>query len=370
MAIYELTADEIRSVDETTFADVGVAERGDLQRLLRRQVDVIAPDCLVISEEFGDWDDSRRRIDLLAVDTDANVVVIELKRTEDGGHMELQAIRYAAMVSTLTFDKAVEIYGRYLQKTDESIDAEASLLQFLGWDEPDEDLFAQDVRIVLASAAFSKELMTAVLWLNQREIDVRCVRMRPYSDGDRVLLDVQQVIPLPEAADYIIQARMKDQKVRRDRTERDQLRTQFWMSLLRLAASKTDLHENISPGPTGWLGASTGVRGIWYYYSITQHDWRVVVYIDRGTGHQTLNKQLFDCLYGNREEIESAYGAALDWQRLDKNRSSTISYRGGAGGYRDDASTWQGLQEKMVSAMIRFDKAFRPSLMRCKQDLL
>jgi len=64
---------------------------------------------LVVSEEFGDWEDSRRRIDLLGIDKAANLVVIELKRTEDGGHMELQAIRYAAMVSKMTFDRLVEV---------------------------------------------------------------------------------------------------------------------------------------------------------------------------------------------------------------------------------------------------------------------
>jgi hypothetical protein len=47
----------------------------------------------------SDWEDSSRSIDLLCIDKQANLVVIELKRTEDGGHMELQAIRYAAMVS-------------------------------------------------------------------------------------------------------------------------------------------------------------------------------------------------------------------------------------------------------------------------------
>ena len=46
----------------------------------------IAPETLVISEEFGEWEDSRRRIDLLGLDKDARLVVIELKRTEDGGH--------------------------------------------------------------------------------------------------------------------------------------------------------------------------------------------------------------------------------------------------------------------------------------------
>ena len=39
---------------------------------------------LVIADEFSDWEDSRRRIDLLAIDRNANLVVIELKRDEVG----------------------------------------------------------------------------------------------------------------------------------------------------------------------------------------------------------------------------------------------------------------------------------------------
>src|SRR4051794_1927786 len=105
MPIYEITQSEIRKLPETTFGAAGVRERADLQRLLRSNIEVVSPETLVVSEEFGDWEDSRRRIDLLGLDRDANLVVIELKRTEDGGHMELQAIRYAAMVSTMTFEK-------------------------------------------------------------------------------------------------------------------------------------------------------------------------------------------------------------------------------------------------------------------------
>lgn len=36
---------------------------------------------MVIAEEFGEWEDSKRRIDLLGLDREANLVVIELKRT-------------------------------------------------------------------------------------------------------------------------------------------------------------------------------------------------------------------------------------------------------------------------------------------------
>ena len=174
MTIYEFTQTGISRLKGTTFSKVGLHERRDLQRLLREHVKVIAPETLVISEEFGDWEGSQRRIDLLAIDKAANLVVIELKRTEDGGHMELQSIRYASMVSTMTFDQAVDAFGRYLKtlgKVDQ--DPHMTILEFLEWKEPDDDQFAQDVRIVLASAEFSKEITSSVLW---RAIAESCVR--------------------------------------------------------------------------------------------------------------------------------------------------------------------------------------------------
>lgn len=95
MAIYEVASDGIREIAGTSFSAAATCERGDLQRLLRKQIGIVSPDTLVVAEDFGEWEDSRRGIDLLGVDKDANLVVIELKRSEDGGHMEFQAIRYA-----------------------------------------------------------------------------------------------------------------------------------------------------------------------------------------------------------------------------------------------------------------------------------
>ncbi|MBI3187272.1 MAG: hypothetical protein HYZ31_05280 [Gammaproteobacteria bacterium] len=217
MAVYEITPSMLRQLPETSFASEGIKERDDLQRLIIQQIDVLSPNTLVIAEEFGEWEDSRRRIDILGISNDANLVVIELKRTEDGGHMDLQAIRYAAMVSTLTFDKVVEIYGRFLEKHGKDDDPETAILAFLDWDEPQEDEFAQDVNIILASKEFSKELTTAVIWLNERDLNIRCIRMKPYKDKDKVLLDVQTVIPLPEAEDYQVQIREKQVKERQSR---------------------------------------------------------------------------------------------------------------------------------------------------------
>jgi len=193
MAIYEISSDKFRKIEGTSFSSAGFRERQDLQRLLRSQIEIVAPDTLVISEEFSEWEDSNRRIDLLGVDKNAKLVIIGLKRTEDGGHMELQSIRYAAMISAMTFARAVEIYSDYLQKIKSSKDAPASLLDFLDWDKPDEDQFAQEVRIVLVSADFSKELTTSVIWLNECGLDIECVRIKPYSDNGRILADIQQI---------------------------------------------------------------------------------------------------------------------------------------------------------------------------------
>jgi hypothetical protein len=218
MPIYRIENEQITAIARTTFGNEGLKERQDLQQMLKSQIDIISPDTLVVAEEFGDWEDSRRRIDLLGIDKNANLIVVELKRTEDGGYMDLQAIRYASMISTLTFDKLVHTYARFLSDNDSELNARESLLNFLEWPEPDEDQFGQEVKIVLASAEFSKELTTSVMWLNDFGIDIRCVRMHPYANNGDVLLDVQTVIPIPEVADYQIRIREKKQKEREARS--------------------------------------------------------------------------------------------------------------------------------------------------------
>lgn len=226
MPLYEIDGSHLRRHDAARFAALGIYERNDLQRLLRDDIAVLSPDLLVVAEEFGNWEDSRRRIDLLAVDKAGHLVVIELKRTDDGGHMELQALRYAAMVSAMSFDEVVTAYEDHLARVrpDEEVDARAELLAWLDLGDSDESpIISSDVRILLVSADFGRELTTAVLWLNRFDgMDVRCIRLIPYRIDGRILLDIQQVIPLPEAADYQIRVgRKAAEQERRGTDNRD-----------------------------------------------------------------------------------------------------------------------------------------------------
>ncbi|MDE0433993.1 MAG: hypothetical protein OXH92_08275 [Bryobacterales bacterium] len=215
MAIFRVSGGEAVPVAETSFQSEGILERRDLQSMFRKSIGMLVPDALVLAEEFGDWEDSRRRVDLLCLDRSARLVVVELKRSEDGGHMELQAIRYASMVSHMTFAAAVRAHQRFLDDNRIEGDADQRILEHLGWEEPQEEEFASEIAIVLASAEFSKELTTAVIWLSEHDIDIRCIKLKPYKLGKEVLVDVVQIFPLPEAADYQIRLKAKEREERR-----------------------------------------------------------------------------------------------------------------------------------------------------------
>lgn len=361
MPLFEMTPDAFRPISEASFSELKIRERDDLQRLLRSQIDVLGDDLYVLTEEFGEWEDSRRRIDLLALDRDANLVVIELKRTTDGGHMELQAIRYAAMVSTMTFERAEQIHAVFLASIGQpSAEARERILDFLGWEEPEEDSFAQDVRILLVSEDFGKELTTAVLWLRDRDIDIRCVRLRPYLDRDTRLVDVDQIIPLPEANDYQVQIREKEQVGRKKRAERDDDRLRFWEGLIAICRSRKTRHGDRKPGIYHWIGGSTGIRGLSLNYIIVQEYSVVELYVDRQDSAQ--NKRIFDRLYAGKDEIEAAFGALLQWDRLDNKRACRIKYRLNAGGYRSPENEWPVIQTEMVNWMTKLENTMLPIL--------
>lgn len=213
MTIIRIANNTADPLEPTTFKAEEIYEKRDLQQIFKDSIEILVPDALVIAEEFSDWEDSNNRIDLLCIDRSARLVVVELKRTVDGGYMDLQAIRYAAMVAKMTFATAVLSLKNHLAKNNIDADAEQMILDHLDWEEPQED-FATEVCIVLASAAFSKELTTSIMWLAEHEIEIRCIKISPYKYEHNVFLDIQPIFPLPEATDYEVRLKAKEREER------------------------------------------------------------------------------------------------------------------------------------------------------------
>jgi len=359
MPIYRYTKDGIDPVPVTSFQIAGVKERDDLQRLLREDIGIVSPDTLIISEEFGDWEDSRRRIDLLGVHSSGDLVVIELKRTDDGGHMELQALRYAAMVSAMTFERAVEVYSRFLQTRNEhQRDAEATLRAHIESDGDNaEETFGADTQIVLVSADFSRELTTAVLWLSNRGLPIRCVRLQPYDDSGNLLLNVEQVIPLPEAEEYQVSLRRKETEKRAGKTDRQQKNYRFWQLLTQRAANKSTLLQSIKPGSKDHLGTSSRFGGCRLNYVMQVQGPLLHLWIDAGESSHKSNRAIFQRLYENKEHIEEKCGHSLVWDIKDDRRACVIKWVLEADGINSPESNWPAIADQMIDAMEKFEDA-------------
>ena len=193
-----------------------------IRDLVAGQLDKFFPGLKLIATEFSRWQDSGRRIDILAMGRDNKLHVFEFKRDSDAAHAELQALRYAAMCSVLTFKDIVHAGVDYRKKIkqDVSIESfEAELLQFLEAQDAESVVLGEIPRIVLISSQFNKEITTTALWLNEKfgpisadddGMDISCIEVGVYEVGSQKLLHFDKVIPIPAAQDYQVQARAKE----------------------------------------------------------------------------------------------------------------------------------------------------------------
>ena len=362
MSLYRITADKLEPVPTTTFATEKLLERKDLQRLLRKDISVIGENLMVIAEEYGEWEDSNRRIDLLCLSKAASLVVVEIKRTEDGGHMELQAIRYAAMVSSMTLDQVIQAYAKAHNGEIES--ARQEVLSFLQLDSVDEAELTGDVRIVLVSADFSTELTTAVLWLKRHDLDITCIRLRPYRMGDDILIDATQIIPLPESTDYEVKMRAQEQEKRKVMSTRQEIFRKFWGQLIERSKARTLLLANRSTSQDHWLSAGIGRNGFWLDLSVTQERCAADCYVRIGQDPQR-SLAAFDALRAQKNAIEATFGGPLDWQDMPGCNGCRIR-KETPGSWKSPESEWPEMQDRMIDALIRLEAALKKPIQELK----
>jgi hypothetical protein len=359
MSLYRVTPDRFEPVARTTFAAEKMLERKDLQRLLRKDITPIADDLMVIAEEYGDWEDSNRRIDLLCISEDADLVVVEIKRTADGGHMELQAIRYAAMVSGMTFDQVVAAFARTHGVDAES--ARSTIVDFIEHEGDGNAALSGDVRIVLVAADFSTEVTTTVLWLNKRDLDIRCVRLRPHRLDGQIVIDATQIIPLPEAAEYEVKVRELEQAKRKVEREKLVLCRAFWAGLLARAKDRTALFAGRSTANGAVLSVGMGRGGFAMNTVLEQGESRVEMFF-RPPGSEERNLAIFNAVHERRPELEAAFGEALIWDDRPGRLGWKI-YLSVAGGWRTPEEDWPPLHDRLIDVMIQMDRVLKAPIL-------
>ena len=363
----------ITKIERRSFSSLSYGERTHLQEWVANSPDCLGEELLIIQKEFAGFDETKERLDLLALDKRGQLVIIENKLDDSGRDVVWQALKYASYCSTLTKARVVDIYRQYLQENDIEDDPEALLAEFLEADDLGEAPLNRgvDQRIILISANFRREVTATVMWLLQRQIEIKCVRATPYKLGDEILLNFEQIIPVPEAEDFMIHSSEKDAELNaltEADTARYKIRRDFWTACLsKLHGSKNiSLYDNINPSKDHWLSAGSGVRSCPYELIFGKREARVQLALSRSERQD--NKTLFDALFEKKNQIEQHFGEPLIWNRLDHRKSCRIQIARPFDGY--DRELWPEIIDWQISTLERFHASLNGPLHQVASELL
>lgn len=354
----------IEKLTEVRFSELGFSERGHLQEWLANEPVALGEELLIIQKEFSGFDDTRERLDLLALDKQGAVVVIENKLDDSGRDVVWQSLKYASYCSTLSKSSIAEIYQQYLDKLDTGEKAEDKICAFLEQEDFGEILLnpGNDQRIIMVAAQFRKEVTSTVLWLLKHDIRLQCFKATPFKQGDMLFLQLEQAIPLPEAEELMIGISEKEKE--EHRVERGQatsltLRNEFWhLALEALEAANIELYQNVSPSKDHWLNAGAGLSGVHYAMIFSRSEARVDFMMSRSS--QEENKALFEQLYQKRAALEERFGESFTWRRNEGKKASLIQFAQPFDGYNKES--WPEMIDWLVKYVRKIEATFRPEI--------
>ena len=381
MSLYTVdTANKkLKPLDITQLKQHNLTERYDLQEWLVSHPEALGEELLMIQKEFDGFDGTGERLDLLALDTKGQLVLIENKRDDSGRDAVWQALKYASYVAPFTAEDIVNVYANYLSKykpIDADLDADAYepehvhhtarvlIEKFLG-ENSDIDWMSKlnpkaTQRIILVAGEFRKEVTNTALWLFERGIKVQCVKVSPYILNGQLLVDIQQIIPVPEASEYMVRLSRKDAEIKVIKERENslgQLRTAYWTQLLEDFQNRNfDLFRNVNPVGAGWRSAGATIAQCNYNLIFAQKELRVE--LEFATSNTEHNKKLFDFFYERKAEIEQSCGLQLTWLRSDNQKLSKIVVANAVEVY--NKAFWPEYIQWHFEHVQKFERMFKP----------
>lgn len=318
----------IEKLEERLFRDLGIREREHLQEWIAKKPEVLDSNLLIIQKEFDGFNDTNERLDLLAIDNEGNLVVIENKLDDTGKDVTWQALKYTSYCSTLTTKQILKLYQDYLKKNGFEGNAEELVKDFLSCKEED-DLYLNsgDQRIIFVANKYRKEVTSTVLWLLDHGIKIQCFRAIPYTRGKEIFLQIEQIIPLPETSEFMIDVQEKkkeDLEKGKGLSETRKTQLAFWKQFKNRLIQSEDIKSLQTPRPQYWFDIALGKSDINLSntFNTDTNDIGVRVYIGNKKAEEWL--PYFE---KNKEKIELAIGCELLWDQNPNNKDKVIVLR-------------------------------------------
>ncbi len=371
MYLIDTNTNRIKNLAKKTFTELGFKERQHLQEWIANKPEALGEELLIIQKEFDGFYDTNERLDLLALDKEGNIVVIENKLDDTGRDVTWQVLKYASYCSTLSKEQIKNIYQSFLDKSSLNENATEKLATFYNQEYEEIQINKGNTqRMILVAANFRKEVTSTVLWLMNYKLRIQCFRATPFALDEQLFLTLEQIIPTKDTEDFIISMAGKTQDeiaTQENLKSRHHIRLDFWTKILPKLKGKTPIYQNSSPTKDHWLSAGgTGISGARYSMIITKS--YAGVQLEFGRANKDENKKLFDALLSQKNEIENKFGQPLNWERLDDNISSRISFNlDGVNVFNND--DWGKMFDFLTINIIKLEAVFRQELIKAKQVL-
>lgn len=367
------SANTVNKLEQRLFKDLKIKERENLQEWIAQNPEMLGEDLLIIQKEFDGFNDTHERLDLLALDKLGGLVIIENKLDDTGRNVVWQALKYTSYCSTLTTSQIIKIYQDYLKQQGIDEDAKENILEFLERDEEDLLLNRNDQRIIFVANNYRKEVTSTVLWLIKHDIQIQCIRATPYSMNEEMFLQMEQIIPIPETKEFMIDIKEKEKEEEEKSkvvAENEARLIEFWGKLkTELKNQKLDYLDKVNAKPYYSIGFWKG-QGF-FGFCIGKYTLRVELYFQNDS-----DKIIFDAMSKYKEKINDGLEKYMVWERLPNKKASRIKYEMPVedfnqiiGGGFSEEHKWDERIEWYVNSMKIFHDRIYPVWVKVMKEL-
>ena len=196
-------------VPTTSLDTVSLLERQHLQEWVIAHPEILGPGVMIVAVEYDGWvvhgGARKDRLDVLGLNSDGRLVVVEIKRGIAPDTVDMQAVKYAAMASRFRLPTLAAAYSAFSAKrgTTLTVDEATEALQTHAELLSDETL--ADPRVVVIAQGFSPVVISSVVWLAERGVDISLVRFQPYRQANgEIFVTFSRLFPLPDLEKSIL----------------------------------------------------------------------------------------------------------------------------------------------------------------------
>ena len=197
-----------------------------------------------------------------------------------------------------------------------------------------------------------EEHRSTIEWLNNNtnsNVNFFLIEIHAYKIGNSDSAPMFQVIEQPNDFIKNNKSSINEESMNKSQSQR----IEFWTQFNEVVIERGKPFNLRKPTTDHWYNIALGTSEAHIDITLVNKDSLIGVEL-----YITNNKELFDKLYGRKEDIESDLGFKLDWRRLDNSKASRIVYRIKGLNF-DDHSNYNELMNKVIDFAVLMRDTFK-----------